>query len=93
MSSAFVVLVALFVRARVFCKGKKKPSIEGKHTRAHISIFINRERERENDAKRERNMSSEKGLVITPTEQLPFKCACYSRVLFFFFFFFFFFLG
>ena len=36
-------------------------------------------------------MSSEKGLVITPTEQLPFKCACYSRVLFFFFFFFFFF--
>jgi hypothetical protein len=36
-------------------------------------------------------MSSEKGLVITPTEQLPFKCECYSRVLFFFFFFFFFF--
>ena len=88
MSSAFVVLVALFVRARVFCKGKKKPSIEGKHTRAHISIFTNRERE--NDTKRENNMSSEKGLVITPTEQLPFKCECYSRVLFFFFFFFFF---
>jgi len=32
-------------------------------------------------------MSSEKGLVITPTEQLPFKCKCYSRILFFFFFF------
>lgn len=87
MSSAFVVLVALFVRARVFCKGKKKPSIEGKHTRAHISIFTNRERERENDTKREHDMSSEKGLVITPTEQLPFKCKCYSRILFFFFFF------
>ena len=91
MSSAFFVLVALFVRARVFYKGKKKPSIErGKaHESAHF--HIHKQRERENDAKRERNMSSEKGLVITPTEQLPFKCACYSRVLFFFFFFFFFF--
>ena len=89
-SVAFVVLVALFVRARVFCKGKKKPSSErGKaHESAHF--HIHKQRERENDTKREHDMSSEKGLVITPTEQLPFKCECYSCVLFFFFFFFFF---
>ena len=86
MSSAFVVLVALFVRESVF-KGKKKYLLlRGKeHVSAHF--HIHKERERENDTKREHNMSSEKGLVITPTEQLPFKCECYSCVLFFFFFF------
>ena len=89
MSSAFVVLVALFVRESVF-KGKKKPTFERERTRERTFPYSQTERERENDTKREHNMSSEKGLVITPTEQLPFKCECYSCVLFFFFFFFFF---
>ena len=60
-----------------------------KHARAHVSTLeTESESSRENDGGRERSktnankMSSEKGLVITPTEQLPFKCAS-SVILFF----------
>ena len=60
-----------------------------KHARAHVSTLTNREREFKRERRRERDqktnankMSSEKGLVITPTEQLPFKCAS-SVILFF----------
>ena len=85
MSSASVVLVALFVRERFFKERRSLIERGKEHESAHF--HIHKQRERENDIKRENNMSSEKGLVITPTEQLPFKCKCYSRILFFFFFF------